>query len=166
MLLPALSRPPWRHYLLFLIGVVFAQSLAALWMALSVRRMLTTTQAEASMQPSVLFVLSILAALTVLALSRYFERLMAERFAQQYAGAVRFKMLRHLTRVMPERLQRFGRGGVLLRFLGDLSAIRNWLTQGIPRLSAAVFYMLIGLTALTLLSWKMALGSAVNPISI
>ena len=65
------------------------------------------------------------------------ERLEAERLGQDYTHQLRLQLYRHLERLSPRQLQQRGKGGLLLRFVGDLSALRLWLSLGVARLLVA-----------------------------
>ncbi len=78
------------------------------------------------------------------------ERLEAERLGQDYVHDLRLRLYRHLGRLSPRQLQRRGKGGILLRFVGDLSALRQWLSLGIARLTVAG---VVTSVALATLAW-------------
>jgi len=90
----------------------------------------------------------------VSALLRLLERVDAERLGQDYADRVRRRVFDKLTLVPPRMLSRRRRGALMLRFLGDLDALRRWLSMGLARLT--VSGLLIGLTfcALAILNWQ------------
>jgi ABC-type multidrug transport system fused ATPase/permease subunit len=70
------------------------------------------------------------------------ERVVAEQMGQSYAQAVRLALFDKLASLNPRTLQQRSRGGVLLRFVGDLAAVRQWVSLGLARLT------IIGMTAL------------------
>lgn len=73
----------------------------------------------------------------VMAGLRVCERLDAERLGQDYVHAVRLRLFDRLRTLSPRVLQQRSHGGILLRFVGDLSALRQWVSRGLPRLIVA-----------------------------
>lgn len=72
---------------------------------------------------------------------RVAERVVAERVGQAYAAALRMKLFSHLTR-MPARAVAGRRSGALaMRFVGDLAAVRGWVSLGIARLISAAIVL-------------------------
>ena len=84
--------------------------------------------------------LGLLAALAtsglVIAGARVAARVMGERLGQDYALSVRLALLEHAAG-MPASAVAMRRSGYMsLRFVGDMTAFRNWLGKGLPRLIA------------------------------
>ena len=73
-------------------------------------------------------------AVAITAVCRAAERSVAERMGQHYVQQVRDRLFRHLTRVPARVLGRRASGALLLRFAGDLSALRTWVSLGLSRL--------------------------------
>ncbi|RSM78134.1 ABC transporter ATP-binding protein [Kibdelosporangium aridum] len=65
------------------------------------------------------------------------EVVLAERLGQDYAHAVRLALFSRLA-VGPEPARRGSTGVTVLRFVGDLSALRLWASRGLARLAVAV----------------------------
>ena len=65
------------------------------------------------------------------------EHVQAEQLGQSYLRAARARMFERLGALPPRVLQAQSRGGHLLRFVGDLTALRQWLSLGLARLSVA-----------------------------
>lgn len=101
----------------------------------------------------------------VIALARVAERIAAERIGQQYAGALRLALFSHLAR-MPEREVSSRRtGGLALRFVGDLTAVRLWVSLGIARLISASVVLPAASAALFVLEPALALPASL-PVAI
>ena len=83
---------------------------------------------------------------------RWRERIDAERLGQSYVQQLRLLLFDHLSQATQRSLQRRGRGGTLLRFIGDLGALRQWVSLGLARLSVAAVTTLGVLTALLLVN--------------
>jgi ATP-binding cassette subfamily B protein len=88
------------------------------------------------------------------------ERIDAETLGQSYARAVRLVLFDRVTRLAPRALQKHSRGSVLLRFVGDLTSLRQWLSHGLARLAVTGVVVVGTLGALMLISLAMALSVA------
>lgn len=64
---------------------------------------------------------------------RRHERLDAERLGQDYVHAVRLALVDQLHALTPRTINGLSRGGLILRFVGDLSALRQWVSLGVAR---------------------------------
>ena len=89
------------------------------------------------------------------------ERADAERLGQDYAAELRRLLFAHLTGISPRRLQRRSRGGLMLRFVGDLSALRYWVSIGLVRLLVGGVAGTAALGTLVLLNRPIGLAAAV-----
>jgi ABC-type multidrug transport system fused ATPase/permease subunit len=68
----------------------------------------------------------------------------AERIGLGYVAQLRAALFERVLRASPEQLARRGQGGLLLPFVGDLTAIKKWVSDGLVRLiSAAVSSVLL-----------------------
>lgn len=65
---------------------------------------------------------------------QYSERVLAELLGQSYVHSLRRKLFEHVTRMDPRQLQKRRRGAVMLRFIGDLNAVRRWVSLGVVRM--------------------------------
>ena len=101
--------------------------------------------------PAVLATL-LLGLYVVMSALRMSERVTAERLAQSYVRAVRLALFDRLGRLSPSRLQERGRGPHLLRFIGDLAALRQWLSLGLARLAVAGLSLPVLLAALAFIA--------------
>jgi ABC-type multidrug transport system fused ATPase/permease subunit len=87
----------------------------------------------------------IAAAGLVIAGLRVGERVVAERVGQAYAAALRLRLFNHLTRMSARDVASRRSGGLAMRFVGDLAAVRGWVSLGIARLvSAAIVLPIAG----------------------
>lgn len=84
------------------------------------------------------------------------ERIEAEMLGQSYTHAVRLMLYDRLGSLTPRDLQKQSRGGHLLRFIGDLTALRQWISLGLARLIVASITALAALTALALINPALA----------
>lgn len=104
-----------------------------------------------------LYAVGFAAAALVLAALRMLERVDAERLGQEYTHEVRVDLFQHLGDLSPRLLQRRSRGGVLLRFVGDLTALKQWVSQGLARLTVAGVTTLGTVVALAFINVELAL---------
>ncbi len=90
------------------------------------------------------------------------ERTASEQLGQHYVTEVRALLFRHLTTVPARELGRRGRGDMLMKFVGDLSALRLWVARGLARLTVAGVAISLALVALMVMN--VALGLAVGTV--
>jgi ABC-type multidrug transport system fused ATPase/permease subunit len=88
------------------------------------------------------------------------ELLDAELLAQDYVVEVRMALYEHLSALSARALQARSRGGVMLRFVGDLTALRQWVGLGVARSTVAGVTAVLALSALALISWPLALAAS------
>ncbi|WP_017314349.1 ABC transporter ATP-binding protein [Mastigocladopsis repens] len=105
--------------------------------------------------------LGLVAAAVAIALLRTAERADAEIIGQNYAYEVRMTLYNRLATLAPRALQSRSQGGVMLRFVGDLTALRQWVSLGLARLVVATSTILAALLALSFASWALALTVAI-----
>ncbi len=164
MLPRPLSRERWgRLARLIVIGAV--QAVAAIAIALLVERgfdtLVGSTAPIGSGQVATL-TLGLFTAVAVTAISRARERVAAEQLGQHYVLEVREALFAHLTRVPARQLGNRNRGSLLLRFVGDLSALRLWVSHGLARLVVAGVAVVVALSALA--GMNVALAGAVASV--
>ena len=104
----------------------------------------------------------LLAAAAAIAALRMWERIDAERLGQHYTHRLRLTLFGHMSRVTPRVLQQRTRGAVLLRFIGDLTALKQWVSLGVARLTVAGVTTVGTLAALMWVSVPLALLVAVS----
>lgn len=106
----------------------------------------------------------------LLGLLKYRERVDAEILGQNYISDLRMMVFAHVGSLSAHRIAETRKGLLLLRFVNDLSAIRQWISLGIARLivSSLVIIGALGiLTAITpmlggALLLLLALGAGVS----
>lgn len=119
---------------------------------------------EASDDPDwrrVVGVVALLAgAVALTALCRAGERTVAEKMGQHYVQQVRDRLFHHLTRVPARVLGRKASGSLLLRFAGDLTALRSWVSLGLSRLVVSGVAVALVLTALATIAPRLTVAVA------
>jgi len=147
-----------------LIVIGFTQAALAIMTALLIRfvfdRWITHSQNEfGSLAVFIIVGLALAASLT--ALMRYGERVTAERLGQQFTYDARLALFDQLVVIAPWTLQKRSRGGHLLRFIGDLTALRQWVSQGLAILTVASVTAISALIALSFINAILAATVAV-----
>lgn len=85
------------------------------------------------------------------------ERASADKLGHDYAAAVRLRLFDHLA-VVPLRALRSRRmGHLMVRFVGDLTAVRLWVSRGLAPMIVAGIAIPAALAALTLIDGHLAL---------
>ncbi|MEM8626495.1 MAG: ABC transporter ATP-binding protein, partial [Pseudomonadota bacterium] len=100
-----------------------------------------------------------------IAAMRYRERLAAERVGQDYVAALRVRLFQHLAQVSARDIARRRDGALSLRFVGDLSAVRNWVSLGLTRTISSLIVLPLATLALFLLNPHLGVAAAV-PIAV
>ena len=95
---------------------------------------------------------------TVTSWLRMRERIDSEQLGQDYIHRIRMDLFKHLTRLAPRSLQKKGRGSLVLRFIGDLNAIKRWVSLGLARITVAGVTITGTLVAILILNWVLASG--------
>jgi ATP-binding cassette subfamily B protein len=83
----------------------------------------------------------------VLAVTHSLEYAVTESTGYNMVQRIRSRLYDHLTQLPPRSVLRTSRGALLLRFTGDLSALRTWISRGLARgiVSAVNVLAIIGL---------------------
>ena len=92
---------------------------------------------------------------------RMIERVDAEKMGQSYIHQIRLLLFKRLSRLDPRALQNRSRGAIVLRFIGDLNALKRWVSLGMVRITVAGITTFCALTALAVINWDLAVVVAV-----
>ena len=92
---------------------------------------------------------------------RYGERVVAERVGQDYVAALRVRLFQHLAQVSARDIARRRSGALSLRFVGDLSAVRNWVSLGLTRLISSLIVLPLATLALFMLNPHLGAAAAI-----
>lgn len=90
--------------------------------------------------PSFPLVIILTAGLLILVL-RVFELALGDMLGYDYVKTLRVKLFNHISRLSTDNLQKHKQGSLQIRFVGDLSAMQNWVGQAIPGLISAIILM-------------------------
>ncbi|MDH3760023.1 MAG: ABC transporter ATP-binding protein/permease [Gammaproteobacteria bacterium] len=88
---------------------------------------------------------------------RWRERVDAEKLGQDYVFELRQQLFAHMSRLSPRSLQRRSQGATMLRFIGDMNALRQWISLGVARLAVAAITTALTLLVLGILNPAVAL---------
>jgi len=137
-----------------------AQAAAMVGAALIIRDIFDThivSSAEPDENALVVSIIGLTLVGLITALLRLAERVDAERFGQSYAFSVRRRLFEQLIRINPRNLVTRQHGNILLRFIGDLGALRRWLSMGLARLASAGLLIVLTFAALALVNAPLAM---------
>jgi len=104
-----------------------------------------------------LFALCLLSSTGFAAWLRYVERIDAERLGQAYIHEVRIAVFDRMSRFAPRALSGRTTGSSMLRFVGDLSAIRRWISLGLARIVVSLIVTVISIGVLAFLDLYLAI---------
>ena len=128
--LPPLLTPHRRRWLVALLANGLGRALLAASGVVLLRWALSAGQAPL---PALVLLPALAIGVVAHAWLQRREMMDAEGLAQHYIAHVRLRLFDRLALLTPEQAQRRSRGGVLLRFIGDVQALRNWIGRGIAR---------------------------------
>jgi ABC-type transport system involved in cytochrome bd biosynthesis fused ATPase/permease subunit len=153
--MPHLTENGRRRGLFAVSLVTLVQGVAAGVAALATRGLFEAMQAGSPLPPGLLAAL--IGSGLVIAGARVLSRLMGERLGQSYALDIRLALFDHASGMPASAVAKRRSGYMSLRFVGDMTAFRNWLGKGLPRLIAAVVMIPTACTVLWLLEPRFAL---------
>jgi len=109
----------------------------------------------------VFFAVGLLGCTGVAAWLRYIERIDAERLGQEYVHRVRLSVFDRMKRFAPRALGHRSTGASMLRFVGDLSAIRRWVSLGLARIVVSAIVTVISIGMLGYLDIYLAVSAII-----
>ena len=145
-------------------ALAVGQAVAAGTAAFSTRDIFAAMRDTPQMTPYLPLTLVALAGVAIAGL-RISERVVAEKVGQSYASDLRLKLFSHFSRMPVGYVDQRRQGSVSLRFVGDLAAVRNWVSLGIARLISALIVLPIATIVLFLLNPTLGLAAAI-PIGL
>lgn len=96
---------------------------------------------------------------------RFYERVVAEKVGQHYAASLRIMLFKHMARVSARDIAARRNGSLALRFVGDLTAVRGWVSMGLARMLSALVVLPVATGVLFYMNSEIGLAATV-PIVI
>lgn len=159
-MMPSLLNAARRRQLAWLIANGIAQGGGALVSAWLVHGLFAQLGDDAlRLGSTMLSAAGIVAATLAVSWLRVRERALAEAMGQDYISELRLELFDCLSAVSVRALSRHSRGGTLLRFIGDLKALKRWVSLGIARLAVGCVSIGVALLTLAWLNVWMALAA-------
>jgi ABC-type multidrug transport system fused ATPase/permease subunit len=88
---------------------------------------------------------------------RAWEFSISEKIGYEIVWRLRMRMYCHLQGMAPRQVQYRSRGGLILRFVGDLSMLRTWISRGLLGGTVALIVLVPAVTALVVLNYRVGL---------
>lgn len=156
--LPAIGADGRRGRIAAVAGLALAQAGAAALSAFATRDAFAALHAGGAIPPAPLALIALAGLL--IAAARVAGRSVAETLGQHYAAVLRLTLFDYLARCPAPALARRRAGGLALRFVGDLTAVRGWVGAGLPRLLSAA--LALPAAVATAFALDPALGAAIS----
>jgi ATP-binding cassette, subfamily B, bacterial len=129
--------------------------------------------ADAAWRTTTIQLAGLVGVVALYAVARGWEFSLAEKVGFDLVRRLRMQMYAHLQGMTPAQVQGRSRGGLLLRFIGDLSMLRTWISRGLLAGLVALIVLVPTLVALTVLNHRIGLtlvavlacGAAVSLLS-
>ena len=147
-----------------LAGLALCQAGVAGVAAFSTRDVFVAMRGEPESIPVLSLVLIAVAGLGVAGL-RFVERVTAEWVGQHYASSLRIALFTHLTQVSARNVAKRRTGALAMRFVGDLTAVRGWVSTGVSRLISSSIVLPLATLVLFLIDPLLGLAAAVPVIA-
>lgn len=157
--LPPVTGDGRRNLLVAVVGVGLIQAAALGAAAIATRNLFAQLHTGEQLPSAAIAILAV--AGVCAALARGIERTLAEWLGHSYAVSLRHELYHHLAKAEHETVSEKRLGALGLRFVGDLTAARNWVGLGITRLVSVIFIIPAALTALWILNSTLAKQSLV-----
>jgi len=93
------------------------------------------------------------------AILRMIELTDAERLGQGYIHRVRMTLFNQMAKFPPRAIGKRGTGVIMLRFVGDLSALRIWVSRGLARIVVALIVVVLATGVLASVDTSLAVSS-------
>ncbi|MGB0466855.1 MAG: ABC transporter transmembrane domain-containing protein [Pontibacterium sp.] len=134
-----------RRLFLALITIALIQSLCLIAMVYQAKALLETDKVSLSAG----WISLAIAGISLIAAGRYLERYFSESFAQQYINELRQAVFHKVLQLPPADSVMLNKGGTLLRLTGDMTALRNWIVNGLLPAVILGIWLLVALLGLT-----------------
>ncbi|MCJ7555603.1 MAG: ABC transporter ATP-binding protein/permease [Gammaproteobacteria bacterium] len=159
--LPPLLGGRRRGLIVRLVTNGLAQTATSVLFVLGLHSVVESATSQSATAPTLLMATALAALVLTLGWLRVLAQRHAEELGQDYVHQVRLRLFRHLCTLSYRTQQKRSQGATLLRFIGDLSALRQWISLGLARLCVAAITALGTLLALVWVSPTLALAVAI-----
>ncbi len=159
-LLPRIAGEGRGRSIALVAALALGQAAAAGLAAFSTRDVFAAFRDDSSALPLLALALVAAAGLAI-AMLRVIERVVAERVGQSYTASLRLKLFTHLTEMSARDVADRRSGGLAMRFVGDLAAVRGWVSLGVARLISASIVLPVAAGILFLLNPYLGAAAAV-----
>ena len=88
---------------------------------------------------------------------RAWEFSVSEKIGYDIVKRLRMRMYGHLQGMTPRQIQHRSRGGLILRFIGDLSMMRTWISRGLLGGTVALIVLVPTLAVFVVLNYRIGL---------
>lgn len=157
MALPGLLGHGRQRGLLAVSALTLAQGAGAGAAAFATRGLFEALHGPAVLPVTLLVTLA--ASGVVIAMARVAARVTGERLGQSYARDIRLALFEHAAGMSASDVAARRNGYMSLRFVGDMTAFRNWVGLGLPRLAAGMILIPMALAVLWMLAPIFALAT-------
>ncbi|WP_299831198.1 ABC transporter ATP-binding protein [uncultured Roseobacter sp.] len=162
--LPKIMGEGRNRSLMLLTGLALGQAIATGLAAFATRDVfLAFREVPPSFPLGSLFLIALTGA--AIGAFRFSERLVAERVGQNYAASLRITLFKHMARVSARDVAARRNGSLALRFVGDLTAVRAWISMGLARLISALVVLPVATGVLFYMNFEIGLAATI-PIVI
>ena len=141
-------------------ALALGQAAAAGMAAFATRDVFAAFRDTSGAVPVTALVLIAAAGITIAAL-RIYERVVAERLGQDYAASLRLKLFTHLAQMSARDVAERRSGALAMRFVGDLAAVRGWVSMGIARLISSGIVLPAACAVLFLLNPALGMAATI-----
>ncbi|MBT6313906.1 MAG: ABC transporter ATP-binding protein, partial [Alphaproteobacteria bacterium] len=135
-----------KSLLIGLCGLAFVQSGIAVATALSVAAIAKALLTQTPLSEWAITIAAL--AVPFAAACRWAERVQAEKLGQSYVETIRKRFIRRALQTPATALAGRAHGAMMLRFTGDMGALRNWAARGLARLVVGGTTLAAGAAAL------------------
>ncbi|MEQ1721034.1 MAG: ABC transporter ATP-binding protein [Nitrosomonas sp.] len=165
MIIPPILHGHRRIFFTRLVINGLAQAVLAIgtaWLVKEIFDSFLTTEHPVFSAQVVWLIIGLIATAGFISWLRMVERVDAERMGQHYASEVRILLYDCLSFLTPRTLQKRSRGGVSLRFVGDMTSLRRWISMGLARVTVAGVSTVSALVMLGIINWQLTLTVTVS----
>lgn len=166
--MPTLFRAERFKLISAIILLVLFQALAMAGTALSTRQIFSSLHGTERLPMQALLGLAV--SVLLFSVFKVFSRRLSESLGQSYAIDFRKNFYTHLSRQPASTLAERRDGALSIRFVGDLSAMRNWVSQGVAGVVSAVIILPIAIITLWHLhphyAWVLLLPISISLVSM